>query len=308
MRIAVLADIHGNMPALEAVQREVERLQPDLVVVNGDLINGTPFSVDVVDFIQAQEWLVVRGNHEFYYLDFGTERAVPSSKDAERWGQLHWLVERMTPAHGEFLGTLPDVRTLYIPGTQPVLISHGIPGQNRVGFYMEQDEAEIVSKLEGIELRTVVSAHTHVQIDRQITDRRGSVSGRAAHQWHLVNPGSVGLPLNGNPQAQFAILESVADDVEPGGWSVTHLGVEYDRRPVLEAFSSSGMLNAGGVISELFYWEVCTASPEIIHFYRWCWENGFDPDEDVANAFSAYKTATERQLYVRQCDPLRVGP
>lgn len=299
MQIAVLADIHGNMPALEVVQKELERIQPDLVVVDGDLINGTPFSPEVVDHIQLQDWIVVRGNHEFYYLDFGTERAVPSSNDPERWGQLHWLVERLTPDHATFLGTLPDVRTLYLPGTQPLLISHGIPGQNRVGFYAHQAEEEIVPKLQGIEQRTVISAHTHVQIDRHI-----GATDRAGPQWHLINPGSVGLPLDGNPQTQFALLESVADEVEPGGWSVTHVCLDYDRRPVLEAFSSSGMLEAGGVISELFYWEVCTAQPEIIFFYQWCWENGFDPDGDLSDAFGAYKTSTERHRYVRQRNPL----
>ncbi|MCB0186892.1 MAG: metallophosphoesterase, partial [Caldilineaceae bacterium] len=70
MRIALLADIHGNMPALEAVLDELERLQPDYVLINGDLINGIPFSAAVVDLVQQHaDWVVVRGNHEFYYLD-----------------------------------------------------------------------------------------------------------------------------------------------------------------------------------------------------------------------------------------------
>ena len=81
MRLAILADIHGNLPALEAVVAELERLQPDHVVVDGDLINAVPYSTEVIDFVRAQSWLVVRGNHEFYYLDFGTERAVPGCED-----------------------------------------------------------------------------------------------------------------------------------------------------------------------------------------------------------------------------------
>ena len=108
---------------------ELERLQPDYVLVNGDLINVAPYSAQVVDLIRPLGWTVVRGNHEFYYLDFGTERAVPGCEDPTRWGQLHWLVETISPAQGAYLAMLPDERTLYIPGTQPLRIAHGVPGR-----------------------------------------------------------------------------------------------------------------------------------------------------------------------------------
>jgi len=86
MKLAILADIHGNLPALNAVMRELERLQPDHVVVNGDLINGVPFSAEVIDRIRAFDWTVVRGNHEFYLLNLGTPRAEAGSDDPARWG------------------------------------------------------------------------------------------------------------------------------------------------------------------------------------------------------------------------------
>ena len=54
--------------------------------------------------------------------------------------------------------------------------------------------------------------------------------------WHVINPGSVGLPLDGQPMAQFAMIESVPEQVARGGWRVTHHAVAYDRRPALEAF------------------------------------------------------------------------
>jgi predicted phosphodiesterase len=135
MKLAILADIHGNLPALDAVVRELERLQPDYVVVNGDLINGVPFSAEVIDRIRSLDWVVVRGNHEFYLLDLGTARAAPGSDDAARWGQLHWLCERVTPAQAAYLAMLPDDRTFYLPGVQPLRITHGLPGRNKVGLY-----------------------------------------------------------------------------------------------------------------------------------------------------------------------------
>jgi predicted phosphodiesterase len=322
MKIALLADIHGNLPALEAVERELERLQPDCVVLNGDLINGAPLSPEVIEFVQAKDWLVVRGNHEFYYLDWGTERAVPGCEDVTRWGQLHWLVERLTRRHGDYLATLPDERTLYFPGTQPVRVTHGVPGRNRVGFYNQQPEDKIVEEIGELNEATLVSAHTHVQIDRVVTRRDDPTdqletmphwdffSGKRngyRRRWHIVNPGSVGLPLNGDVRAQFALIEDVPDSEMPGGWRVRHQRITYDRRPTLAAYAESGMLEAGGVISRLFYWEIVTAEPEIIAFYRWAYQHDYDPDCAIADTFAAYVAATGRDEYVRARDPLVQG-
>jgi len=297
IRIAVIADIHGNYPALEAVAREIERQQPDYVVLNGDMINGTPMNVEVLDFVQTQDWIVIRGNHEFYYLDFDTERARPEYSDPERWGQLHWLVDQISVEHGHFMAMLPDERVFYLPNTQALSIAHGVSGQNTIGFSHRQQDEEIASRLDHVPQHTVVSAHTHIQIDRHVrkSDDRA---------WHVINPGSVGLPLTKNPQAQFAIIESVDDAVVKGGWSVEHFGVEYDRRPLLEAYTTSGMLEAGGVMSRLFMWEICTAEPEIILFFRWSHENGFNPNEALLDSFRAYSAATNREQYVNERNPL----
>lgn len=319
MQIAVLADVHGNLPALEAVLARLEEVQPDYVVLNGDLINGVPFSTEVIDLVRRLGWVVVRGNHEFYYLDFGTERAIPGCEDPTRWGQLHWLIDTVTPAQGAYLAMLPDERTLYVPGTQPLRIAHGVPGRNRVGFHNEQADEQIAAEIRPIQERTLVSAHTHVQIDRHIRmdiDRASTlqidphVDTHAANHtevhrhWHLINPGSVGLPLNRDPAAQFALLQSVSEQVEAGGWRATMQRVPYDRRPALSAYAESGMLEMGGVITRLFYWELVTAEPEIVFFYRWAWEHGYDPDSATQSAFDAYVAATGRVHYVRQRDPL----
>ncbi len=322
MKLALIADIHGNLTALEAVAREIERLQPDHVVLNGDLINACPFSGEVIDFVRGTDWLVVRGNHEFYYLDFGTDRADASTRDPERWGALHWLVEQIPTAQGDYLASLPDERALYYAETQPLRVAHGVPGRNRVGFYREQPENEIASQIAHVQQATLVSAHTHVQIDRQITGRAAaedhsadfSLNQPALHahpngtaterRWHVINPGSVGLPLNGDPRAQFALLESVPEQVEPGGWRVAFQRIDYDRAPVLDAFATSGLLAAGGIISQLFYWELVTAEPEIIKFFHWASAHGYDTQNAFVDSFQAYIDATARDEYVRVRDPL----
>lgn len=326
MRLAVLADIHGNLPAFNAVLAELERLQPDYVLLNGDLINPIPFSRDVIEYVRNQHWAVVRGNHEFYLLDHGTPRAVAGSDDPQRWGCLHWLIERITPDHWHYLATLPDERTFYFPNTQPLRMAHGVPGRNRVGFYQEMPADKILTEIRTVPERTLISAHTHVQVDRHVSlrdaqDPRSDPHDESSHadgvlpercnpgtHWHVINPGSVGLPLNGDPRAQFAILESVPEQDEAGGWRVTHHRVKYDRRPALEAFHTTGLLEAGGVIAQLFYWELITAEPEIIHYYHWCREQGWDADNDMRAALRAYANATGRDEYVAACNPMnKVG-
>ncbi|HHB91152.1 MAG TPA: metallophosphoesterase [Anaerolineae bacterium] len=315
MRLAILADIHGNIHALQAVAARLEQLQPDAVIVVGDLINAVPFSSQVVDFIRNTDWIVLRGNHEFYYLDFVGGRAPEDRQDPVRWGQLHWLVEHLRPDQGAYLAALPDDLTLFYPGTEPIRLAHGTPGNHRMGFSVDMPADRIAAAIYDIEHPTFINAHTHQQIDRLITEPLpASEVGdptfflednpqRPPRTWHVINPGSVGLPLNGDPRAQFAIIESVSPNAIPGGWRVSHYRVAYDRGPALEGFYTSGMLARGGVISELFYWELVTAQREIPYFFLWRRAH-LPEDTPFEDAFRAYKEATGRDAYVRQRDPL----
>ncbi len=92
MRLAVLADIHGNSAGPGSRDRrpgtDMPRMKSSSTAISS---MPCPFSAEVIDRVRAQPWVVVRGNHEFYYLDFGTERAAPNIDDRDRWGQLHWL-------------------------------------------------------------------------------------------------------------------------------------------------------------------------------------------------------------------------
>jgi hypothetical protein len=197
-------------------------------------------------------------------------------------------------------------------------VAHGVPGRNRVGFFAEQPAALIAKEIADIAEQTLISAPTPVQVDRQIclqaeaavdayADPHGIRSWSEVEperRWHVVNPGSVGLPLNGDSRSQFALLESVDPGEVMGGWRATHLRVAYDRRPALVAYSERGMLEAGGPMSQLFYWELVTAEPEIVNFFHWARRNGHDPESQMDDAFRVYVSATGRDAYVAARDPL----
>ncbi len=133
MRIALLADIHGNWPALAAVVAELERLQPD---------EGWWWMANHQRrALFRRRWSTLcarsrgrsgaRRNHEFYYLDFGTERAIPGCEDPDRWGQMHWLVDNLSPSQGSYLAALPDERTLYFQGAAALRVALACWRRNR---------------------------------------------------------------------------------------------------------------------------------------------------------------------------------
>src|SRR4051812_1778127 len=94
-RLAILADIHGNLAALEAVQVDLAQFSVDQVVVAGDVINWGPCSAEVAARVLEAGWAVIRGNNEFYLLDYGTPRAAAAWADTSQWRLLPWLQEQL---------------------------------------------------------------------------------------------------------------------------------------------------------------------------------------------------------------------
>lgn len=313
MRLAVLADIHGNLPALEAVVADVERYQPDHVIVAGDLINSTPFSVEVVEFIMRRDWLVIRGNHEFYYLDFKSPRVHPDLENPSRWKALHHLSRLIPEDMGSYLAVLPDDLSLKWPSHEPLRVVHGMPGDPRAAVFPFTTDEQASELLAGVVEHTVVTAHSHVPGERQVTRQAHAPSAlspnppfkdpelRADH-WHVINPGSVGLPLNGNPDADYAILDSVTGADEGEGWAVTYRKVPYNREETLRAYFDRGEFQTGGAIVELFYWEVVSAKPEVIDFFAWARQHGLD-GRDIDRNLTLYKQHTARDAAIETMDP-----
>lgn len=314
MKLAVIADIHGNLPALEAVVADFRPEAPDYVVLAGDLINATPFSVEVLAYVMDADWLVIRGNHEFYYLDYGTNRMHPQVSDPDRWRALHALQRDIPEAMGRYLATLPDDLTLQWLGCEPLRVVHGMPGDARAGLFPRMPDADAAALLQGVAQHTVITAHTHMPLERRLARRRDAPSPRSpnppfkaeelrADYWHVINPGSVGLSVNGCADAHYALLHSVADAPESEGWRAEFRRVPYDRARTLHAFHDRGYLEAGGPINEMFYWEILSAEPEISHFFAWARAQGFDPQRELDAAFDRYKRVTQRGRLMERLDP-----
>lgn len=249
MRIAILADIHGNLPALEAALARVDALQPDRVVVAGDIVVGGPDSAACWRLLKARGWPLLRGNHERYVFDFGTPRAKPDWA-TERFGPVQWAVAQFDEAARAELAALPMV--LRLPETPGVLFVHGSPRSDNDLVFPYTSDARLAECFGGVSERLVVRAHNH------FCGVRDWSGGR------IMTVGSVGLSLDGTVAAQFTVLERDARAAH--GWRVEHHAVPYDVAAAVRRFRASGYLEAAGPMAELYRREVETAAFHVVPF------------------------------------------
>ena len=184
MRVAVVSDIHGNLPALEAVLADVAREGVDSLVVAGDTISG-PWPVEVFERLAREEARIVHGN---------ADREVLERRD--RLGPLAvWCADRMGDERLRIAATWPSTLEFEVDGLGRVLVCHSTPSSDEVIYTRITPDAEVAALLEGATADVVVSGHTHIQFDR-----------RLAGGLRVVNPGSVGMPYEGTRGAFWALL------------------------------------------------------------------------------------------------------
>jgi len=217
MRVAALADVHGNAIALEAVLAELERAQPDLIVSCGDLTWG-PLPLETVALLEPwrERLLCVRGNSERELV----ERKLIDSEIAV------WEHEQHDGAAlSEYLGRTQPSVTVEVEGLGATLFCHGSPRSDEECVTVETPDERVAEFTAGVEAACIVTAHTHMQYDRTLS------SGL-----RVVNPGSVGSPCEGARGAYWALLGPGVEfrrtpyDVEGAAAAIEVLGVPVDAR------------------------------------------------------------------------------
>ena len=173
MRVAALCDIHGNLPALEAVLAEVDREGVSTIVVGGDTVSG-PWPAEVHDLLEHLGARIVRGNADRLVLEGGEGgwRSGPPSASA--------------PDGYPRLGAWPLTLELEIDGLGHVLVCHASPSSDETLYTRATPDAAVAELLGPVAADVVVCGHTHAQYDRVLSTGL-----------RVVNPGSVGLPYEG---------------------------------------------------------------------------------------------------------------
>jgi putative phosphoesterase len=218
-RVAILSDIHGNLPALQAVVDDLARQEIETVITLGDHLSGPLWPLETARFLMRQKWIQIAGNHERQMLDQDAEHLGPSDR---------YAVENLTFAEMEWLRSLPGMMRI----GKNILMFHGAPGNDEV-YLLETvidcrtrpaTVEEIKSRLKDLSAPIMLCGHSHIPRCVQIPNGR-----------MIINPGSVGLPAynddgaepyiieNGSPHARYAILENIA-----GKWTVDFRLVPYD--------------------------------------------------------------------------------
>lgn len=219
MRIAVLADIHGNLRALEAVQRDLRTHSPDLIVNLGDHLSGPLQAAETADALIAADYVNIRGNHDRQLLDRPVRQMGPSDRAASA---------QLSGRHREWLRALPSTFDL----EDGIHLCHGSPGDDLTylledvrpdGVVQIASAATIRHRLGDTAANVVLCGHTHIPRVVMVAGIR------------IVNPGSVGLQAyddvspsvhymeTGSPHARYALLDRPGD-----AWRVTFMALEYD--------------------------------------------------------------------------------
>ncbi len=218
-RIALLSDIHGNIPALEAVVSDLNRRQVDTVVNLGDHISGPLWPKETINVLEKQDWLHILGNHDRNLINQDPAHHGPSDKYA------YALIDEDDK---KWISTLPP----YFELPNGMFLFHGTPVNDNVylletvenGRIRLATQKEILTRLKNVKKRIMICGHTHIQ---RVVNLQGDIM--------IVNPGSVGLQAydntvpethiveTGSPHARYSIL-----DYANGTWSVEMLLIEYD--------------------------------------------------------------------------------
>jgi putative phosphoesterase len=188
VRVAAIYDIHGNLPALEAVLEEIRQAEVDHIVVGGDVIPG-PMPREtlarLLDLDLPVQFIQGNGDREV----IAPTGAVPEPfREAMRWN-----AEQLRPEDERLLASWPHTLRVEIPRLGEVLFCHATPRNDTEIFTRLTPEACLLPIFEGLNVPLVVCGHTHMQFDRTI----GSV--------RVVNAGSVGMPFQ-EPGAYWLLL------------------------------------------------------------------------------------------------------
>jgi putative phosphoesterase len=193
MKVAAIYDIHGNLPALEAVVADIRRVGVDRIVVGGDVFPG-PMACEVLGYLRALTTPVqfISGNGDRVVLE---QKAGKESNEVPEPFRdvIRWNAQQLRPEDQQLLAGWPKTIDVEIAGLGPVLFCHATPRNDVEIFTRLTSEERLVPVFHGLNATTVICGHTHMQFDRRLGGIR------------VVNAGSVGMPFQG-PGAYWLLL------------------------------------------------------------------------------------------------------
>jgi predicted phosphodiesterase len=232
MLLALLSDVHANLPALEAILADAQHFRPDAYVVAGDL-SGGPHPAETIGLLRSRLSHIIRGNGEGYLLQFWQGDAPLEWQTQQQFGFMRWNAYHVQEEDREFITALPEELSVTLASLPAIRVAHGSPGRPTGGIHPERDGGrEVEEALARMEERVLVCGHTHEQWQAQVDGRL------------VVNPGAVCGTCDGTVGARYALLEW-----RGGRWQAKLKQVDYNIAEVRRAFRDSGLLDEGGAFA-----------------------------------------------------------
>lgn len=236
MHIATIYDIHGNVPALEAVLAEIEQQHIDLLVVGGDVIAG-PMPRKILSLLRALDVAIeyIWGNAEAELLRCVAGQPIGGLSERAN-NDARWLVETLTAEEVEFIKSWSNTFTVDVPELGKVLFCHATPYSNIQIFTADTEKSKLDEIFANIEADVVVCGHTHIPFDIAIAGIR------------VVNSGSVGMPFSA-VGAEWLLLDTAIHfmhtnyDLETAAHRIRQS--EY---PEAESFASNNVLHTPDLV------------------------------------------------------------
>jgi predicted phosphodiesterase len=193
VRVAALYDVHGNVPALDAVLADVERAAVDLIVWGGDVAAG-PMPAETLARMRERGGRCVMGNADRQMVEDLDAGRTPSDSDDEMMRTMLWAVAQIDRADRDFLAAFEPTVGVEVDGLGPVLFCHGSPRSDEERITRATPPERLAPMLAGVGEKVVVCGHTHQQFDLRCGDQR------------VLNAGSVGMPYEGTAAAFWLLL------------------------------------------------------------------------------------------------------
>jgi predicted phosphodiesterase len=234
-RIAFVSDIHGNLPALEAVLEELERHEPfDRVVGGGDYAAGGAFPRQCLERLPVTGWDFVRGNADEWVVEIATNNRVPARgyvaevvPNAQTRESMAWTADQLTDDQVEMLAGLPIDWSITGPSGKKLVFVHATPSSTHIGFPPDAPLDVVLPMFAETGADVLLHGHIHHAYIREVD---GGTIGCV---------GSVGMPFDRDPRP--CILIATDDGT---GWRVAHHRVTYDIEAYITYLLESTMPHA----------------------------------------------------------------